>query len=157
MMSGVNPSRLGASTLAPAAMSRLALSRSSRYTAQCSAVAPSICGALTSAFCWISVRSAAVSPFMTASATSLLLAAAIAFAPTTATASATRTRVIETSPRVPASQLRQPVGAVALRLPLNAVHVEDAQQQVPGRHRLALVGEVPVPCELSVGAADDHL
>src|SRR5262245_2535039 len=58
---------------------------------------------------------------------------------------------------VTTSQLRQPVGAVALRLLVNPVHVEHAQQQIPGRHRLALVGEVPVPFELSVGAADENM
>src|SRR5262249_43219754 len=50
-------------------------SRSSRYTAQWSAVAPSVCGTFTSAFCRRSARNAALSDFMTASATSLRPAA----------------------------------------------------------------------------------
>src|SRR5262249_20053172 len=69
------PSRFFASTVAPALINRSADSPSSRYTAQCSAVAPSTCGALTSAFFCTSARRAALSPFIAASATSLLAAA----------------------------------------------------------------------------------
>ena len=47
---GVAPARFAADTLAPARISRSAISRSSARTAQWSAVVPSICGALTSAF-----------------------------------------------------------------------------------------------------------
>ena len=56
------PARFAADTFAPARISRSAVSRSSACAAQWSAVVPSICGALTFAFFWISVRTAALSP-----------------------------------------------------------------------------------------------
>src|SRR5262245_43618547 len=74
MESGVMPSRFTALTLAPAARRRFKVSASSRYTAQWSAVAPPTCGAFTSALISSSERRAALSPVMTASATSLELA-----------------------------------------------------------------------------------
>src|SRR5881628_479036 len=158
MMSGVKCSRFAASPLAPAAISRSALSRSSRYTAQCSAVAPSICGALTSAFWRSSVLSAALSPFMTASATSLRPAAwATAAGPSIDATRANTKRFINSSPRTPGSQLREPVRAVALQVLVNPVHVEHAQQQVAGRHRLAIVGEVPVAFQVSIRATDQDV
>src|SRR5712691_4354627 len=96
MASGVTPSRLAVSTLTPARISRSAASRSLRYTAQCSAVAPSICAAFTSAFCCSSVLNAALSPFITASATSLRPAARAAPAThiTSAAATTIRCRII---------------------------------------------------------------
>ena len=71
MANGVIPSRFATFALAPARIKRSAVSKSSRYTAQCSAVAPSTWGAFTSDFRTINVRTAALSPFITASATSL--------------------------------------------------------------------------------------
>src|SRR5579864_924698 len=73
--SGVAPSRFAADTFAPARISESAVSRSSARTAQCSAVVPSLCGALTSAFRCSNERTASLFPFMTASATSLAAAA----------------------------------------------------------------------------------
>jgi hypothetical protein len=68
---GVTPSRFRAWTSAPARMSRSAISKSSQRTAQWSAVAPSACGALTSAFCSRSERTAAAFFFIAASASAL--------------------------------------------------------------------------------------
>ena len=70
--SGVMPVRFVAFTFAPARISMSASSVSCRYIAQCKAVAPSTCGALTSAFWRISFWTAARSPLCAASAMSLL-------------------------------------------------------------------------------------
>src|SRR4051812_9442065 len=106
-------------------------SGSSRYTAQCSAVAPSTCATLTSAFCWISVRTAARSPLEAASATGLL--------PAAAAAPAVHTSARVTHPRTVRMLIRrlralnetgQRSGAVALLLAVDAVHVQQADEQV---------------------------
>ena len=41
-------------------------------------------------------------------------------------------------------ELRQPVGAVALRFLVDAEHVEHAQQKIARRHRLPVEGEMAV-------------
>ena len=69
---GVAPAAFAADTRAPARISNSAVSRSSRRTAQWRAVDPSICAALTSASCRNKDRTAAVSPVMAASASSLV-------------------------------------------------------------------------------------
>jgi hypothetical protein len=89
--SGVAPARFAARGFAPARSSVTASSSSPRYTAQCSAVAPSACGAFTSAFDAISARTAATSPRIAASARSLVAAAPAASATTSAAVAATRT------------------------------------------------------------------
>ena len=89
---------VGGSTFAPAPISRLPASRSSRYTAQCSAVAPSTCGAFTSAFCWRSAQGRRVA-LITASATSL--AAAAALPPTTARQQSARHEYVVSSVEFP--------------------------------------------------------
>src|SRR5215472_16648618 len=126
------------------------------------------------------VLSAAVSRFITASATSLLPAAAAADAAQMISATrnmvggvgAPRREVRGGPPRREMSwasrrevacirlflrELREPTSAVALDVPVNAVQIEHAQQQVAGRDRLAFVGQMPVPLQLPVGAADENV
>src|SRR5262245_6916572 len=119
---------------------------SARYTAQWSARAPSTCGALTSAFCCSSVRSAAASPFITASATSLLPAATteVRLKPDATIASVTAMERMCRVRIVPLHQFRQPAGAVALHVLPNAVQVEYRQQQISRRHRLAFEREMAI-------------
>ena len=69
--SGVAPSRLGASTLAPERIRRSAASRSAHWAAQCRAVVPSAWGRFTSAFFWIRAQEASWFLACAASATSL--------------------------------------------------------------------------------------
>src|SRR6266850_1747522 len=54
-------------------------------------------------------------------------------------------------------QAREPSRTVALHVPLDPVQVEEAEQQVAGRHRLPLVVEVPVAFQLAAGAADEEV
>ena len=63
--SGVTPYRLAAPPRRPRE-SRVTRSASPARAAQCSAVVPSASGALTSARCWINVRTVAESPFLAA-------------------------------------------------------------------------------------------
>src|SRR5262249_36781022 len=121
-----------------------------------SARAPSTCGELTSACCCSSTRSAVASPFITASATSLWLAAADIPAQPAARMSAIVIDVRMTLSSA-SGQLRQPVGAVALLVLVDAVQVEHRQQQVSRRDRLAFVREVPIALQLSVRAADEDV
>jgi len=77
--SGVILYRVAAFTSAPAASSISTSATSSRWTAQCSAVEPSVSGALmllTGVFCAMSARTAAASPRFTASM-SFVLAEAV--------------------------------------------------------------------------------
>src|ERR1019366_9143550 len=74
---GVAPSRFACFTSAPVAIRIFAISRSLRYAAHWIAVVPSAWAALTSAFCCTSMRRAALSPFIAASATALLLTPAL--------------------------------------------------------------------------------
>ena len=74
---GMTPSRFAADTFAPARISRSAISTSSARTAQCSAVVPSTCAALTSAFFCSKERTASLFLFITASAISLLARAKV--------------------------------------------------------------------------------
>ena len=156
MASGVAPSRLAAFTLAPARISRSAVSRSSRYTAQCSAVAPSTCGALTSAFCCSSVRSggrvALHRRVRDVALAGARLTSAVRTAPARATQPTESIRPFIVRHAVGlrcfnvlgVHELREPARAVALLLLVDAVHVQDAQQQIAGRHRLPLVRQVAV-------------
>ena len=68
--SGVTPSLVRAPARAPAFRSISAMSRSSRSTAQCSAVLPSVCAAFTSALRASAARTASRSPRIAASARS---------------------------------------------------------------------------------------
>src|SRR4051812_36329993 len=118
-------------------------SPSSRYTAQCNAVAPSTWGALTSAFCWINVRIAARSPFDAASATGLLVAAVAAPAEhRSARVAYPRTwRMLIVNSAL--NETGQRSGTVALLRPFDPVHVEQADEHVSRGHRLPFELEHP--------------
>ena len=75
---GVSPYRLATVACAPAPSSSFAIAASSTRTAQCSAGDPSVPGALTSTFCAIRARTAAMSRFMAASASRVSTPAAAA-------------------------------------------------------------------------------
>ena len=81
--SGVTPKSLVTSTWARARISRSAVSRSSQWAAQCSAVAPSGCARFTSIFCASKARAAARSRFLTASTSRRSVAAAATLATNT--------------------------------------------------------------------------
>src|SRR5215831_16914793 len=120
------------------------------------AVAPSTCRASTSAFCWISVRRAALSPFMAASATSLRPAAQKVIVAIENNSSAKAARnVFRIMSAVISLELREPVGAVALFIPMDAIHIEDAQQQVSGCDGFSLEVNMASAFELSVDTANE--
>ena len=96
---GVAPARFAVDTLAPARISSSAVSRSSSRTAQCSAVVPSICGALTSAFRCSRERTASLFRFMAASASSLLAAPTLTADSKTTTQQPSTSRIDIWSPK----------------------------------------------------------
>src|SRR6267154_2155405 len=130
--------------------------------AQCSAVAPSFCGALTSAFLSMRARTAALSPRMAASATSDLPARTTAGAaniPITRAASPACsvfrfTFFVSCLSLLDRSQLAFAVADGVLR---DSELVENRQQQVAGRHGFGRVGDVAVALHLAVEGADEHV
>src|SRR5579863_9994923 len=102
------------------------------------AVAPSACGAFTSAFCWIRDLTAARSPFMAASATGLGAASAAEQNTAAQTAKKQGARIFDFS----LHETRQTAVAIPDGILMDAVHVENAQQQVAGGNGLGFVVQV---------------
>src|SRR5579864_6881489 len=118
------------------------------------AVAPSACGAFTSAFCARSDCRATRSPFMAASATGLG-AALNAFRQNTSAAVPSGIRCSRIL-RV-LHQAGEPAGAVANAVLVNSIEVQDAQQKIPGGDGLGLIVHVAISLELAGCPADQDV
>src|SRR5579885_1155037 len=126
------------------------------------AVAPSAWGALTSAFCRSSASTAGRSPRLAASATALLPApeAPQHSAETAAhTTNADFTGLIARSPLLhhELHETGQVTGAVADAFLLDAVHLDDAQQEIARGHRLGRERQVASALQLPARAADQDV
>src|SRR5438552_5835316 len=106
--------------------------------AQCSAVAPSFCAALTSAFFSMSRRTAALSPRMAASATALFTPGAPRTGRIVAATSSVAIAALSATPSA-LLDCGKLVLAIANRVLADAEFVENRQQVVAGRSCLGRV------------------
>src|SRR3989442_1427739 len=98
---------------------------------------------------------------MAASATSLRAALRLVPASSNPTTQLPTRRLISMPPQLCKPCLRlqalQPARAVADAVLVNAEHIEDAQQQIPGRHGFGRIRQMTPALELPIRSSEEHV